>query len=68
MKYKLVKSSVELEGKTFKTYGVSLGNTVINDISHNRKKIENFVEMLNRNNVSITQLDYVVEDFLENCQ
>lgn len=52
------------DGTEITTYGVSAGSTVINDISADRQKIENFVRRLNRYGASEIHAYELVEDFL----
>lgn len=51
-------------GEEIDTYGISIGSTVINDISLNRKDIEDFVRRLNRLGASEIHAYELVEDFL----
>ncbi len=45
------------------TYGIKIGNTIIEDISPDREKIEKFVECLNQNGASEIHAYELVEDF-----
>jgi len=51
-------------GTTHETYGISKGNTVIKDISLDKQKIRDLVELLNKLDVSEVHAHDVVEDFL----
>ena len=51
-------------GREITTYGVSVGSTVINDISADRKETEEFVRRLNRLGASEIHAYELVEDFL----
>ena len=51
-------------GKEIVTYGVSIGSTVINDISAEKQDIEDFVRRLNRLGASEIHAYELVEDFL----
>lgn len=52
------------DGREILMYGVSVGSTVINDISADRKEIEEFVQRLNRLGASEIHAYELVEDFL----
>ncbi len=61
----LTQSSVTAEtGDQHETYGISKGDTVIKDISLNKKEILDFVKLLNMLDVSELHARDVVEDFL----
>ena len=51
-------------GREVTVYGVSVGSTVINDISTDRREIEEFVRTLNRLGASEIHAYELVEDFL----
>ena len=51
-------------GREIVTYGVSIGSTVINDISADKQDIEDFVRRLNRLGASEIHAYELVEDFL----
>lgn len=51
-------------GKEYATYGVSIGETVINDISTDKHDIQEFVRRLNRLGASEIHAFELVEDFL----
>ena len=51
-------------GEVTETYGVKIGNTVINDISPFKYDIELFVRQLNRLGASEIHAYELVEDFL----
>ena len=51
-------------GETFESYGIKINSTVIDDISLNREKTEEFVELLNRLGASELHAYDLVEDFL----
>ncbi len=58
-------SSVTAEnGVKHDTYGISKGGTVIKDISLDKQKIRDLVELLNKLDVSEVHALDVVEDFL----
>ena len=50
-------------GKEIVTYGVSIGSTVINDISADKQEIEDFIRRLNRLGASEIHAYELVEDF-----
>lgn len=51
-------------GGTLRTYGVSVGDTEVSDVSLCKSDIENFVEKLNRLGASEIHTLELVEDFL----
>ncbi len=51
-------------GEEYETYGIRTGETVINDISPNRHKIEEFIRQLNSLGASEIHAYELVEDFL----
>lgn len=51
-------------GETRETYGISCGNTVINDVSLCKHEIEKFVETLNLLGASEVHAFDLVENFL----
>lgn len=59
-----VKSTTTEEGRKMTVYGVSAGSTVINDISVDKREIEEFVQRLNRLGASEIHAYELVEDFL----
>ena len=50
-------------GREIVTYGVSIGSTVINDISADKQEIEEFIRRLNRLGASEIHAYELVEDF-----
>ncbi len=52
------------DGGAVTTYGVSCGDTVINDLSPSREEVEEFVGMLNRCGASEIHAYDLAEDFL----
>ena len=52
------------DGTEITVYGVSIGSTVINDISADRQETEEFVRRLNRLGASEIHAYELVEDFL----
>ena len=52
------------DGREITVYGVSIGSTVINDISADRREIEEFVRRLDRLGASEIHAYELVEDFL----
>ena len=52
------------DGREMTVYGVSAGSTVINDISADKREIEEFVQRLNRLGASEIHAYELVEDFL----
>lgn len=59
-------TTVNITGEvgSFESYGIRCGSTEINDISLNRREIEEFVEQLNRCDASEIHARELVEDFL----
>lgn len=53
-------------GENYETYGIRRGDTAINDISLDKKDIEQFVQILNLFDVSEIHAYDIVEDFLGN--
>ncbi len=51
-------------GEEYETYGIRTGQTVINDISLNKREIEEFVRRLNSLGASEIHAYELVEDFL----
>lgn len=51
-------------GEEITVYGVSVGSTVINDISADKRETEEFVQRLNRLGASEIHAYELVEDFL----
>ena len=56
--------TVAEDGREITVYGVSTGSTVINDISAEKREIEEFVRRLNRLGASEIHAYELVEDFL----
>lgn len=54
-------------GTELVTYGIRINATVINDLSPNKKEIENFVRLLNRLGASEIHALDLAEDFLGSC-
>ena len=52
------------DGREITVYGVSIGSTVINDISADKQETEEFVRRLNRLGASEIHAYELVEDFL----
>lgn len=52
------------DGREVESYGISIGNTVINDISPDKHEITEFVRQLNRLGASEIHAYDLVEDFL----
>ena len=59
---------IDENGKTIKTYGITCGNRIIKDISIDKKKVEQLVELCNKNKLSPIHLDDVIDDFLVDLQ
>lgn len=51
------------DGREVETYGISIGNTVINDISTDKHEITEFVRQLNRLGAAEIHAYELVEDF-----
>lgn len=51
-------------GEVFESYGIKINSTVIDDISLDKEKTEEFVELLNRLGASELHAYDLVEDFL----
>ncbi|MGN0678156.1 MAG: DUF6514 family protein [Oscillospiraceae bacterium] len=63
--WSITKTNVAAEnGENYETYGISRGDTAINDISLDKKDMENFVQILNLFDVSEIHARDIVEDFL----
>ncbi len=63
--WNVTQSSVTAEnGDQHETYGISKGDTVIRDISLNKKEILDLVKLLNMLDVSEIHARDIVEDFL----
>lgn len=65
--YKLIISKCQTDGAEGEiVYGFKVGDdTVIYpDISPNRAKVEKLVLILNKEKVSLSQLQYIVEDYI----
>lgn len=63
--WKLTSTPIATEnGETIETYGVSCGDTVINDVSLCKRDIEKFVERLNLFGASEVHAFELVENFL----
>lgn len=52
------------DGREITVYGVSIGSTVINDISADKEETEEFVRRLNRLGASEIHAYELVEDYL----
>ena len=63
-KYKMVKSTVALEGAIHTVYGITNGEKTIFDISTKMDIVEKLVEILNQYNVSAVHFRDIVEDLL----
>ena len=57
-------SVVSEDGVSHDTFGISNGETVINDISLNEEKVSALVNLMNTLDVSETHACDIVEDFL----
>lgn len=63
--YYLTKSKISDEdGNIFDTYGISCNEITVEDISTNKNSIERLVGLCNELDLSPTQLNDVVEDFM----
>jgi len=63
--WNITESSVKSEdGGSVPTYGISCGETVINDLSVNKEEVEEFVGVLNRCGASEIHAYELAEDFL----
>lgn len=65
MAYKIIKqnkNSTELGD--YCTYGIQIGEILVEDISLNRENLENLVSLMNKENLSPIHLMDVIEDFL----
>lgn len=62
--YQINVSALNCENGESETYGVTIGNRKIYDLSPDREKVENFIDVLNRLEVSPIHLDDVIDDFL----
>ena len=60
--YKIEKEKVIIEGKEVDTYGISNGNSVINDVSSNLEFVQTLTDMLNKYEVSDVHFSEIVED------
>ncbi len=62
--YSVKESTIKSETGKFTSYGIEYDGKEINDISLDKEKVENFVDVLNRLGVSEIHIEEVVEDFL----
>ncbi len=63
--WKITKTRTTAEnGEEVETYGIQIGNTVINDVSPCKHEIQDFVRRLNRLGASEIHAFELVEDFL----
>ena len=63
-KYQIIKTQINLENSQITSYGIKSDEAVIMDISTNKSYVKSIVKALNKNNVSETHLNDIVEDYL----
>ena len=59
---------IDEDGNSIVTYGITCDDREIKDISTNRQKVENLINLCNKNNLSPMHLDDVIDDFLVDLQ
>lgn len=62
--FNIIEKEVEVENNTYVSYGIERGEIRYDDLSINRKKVEKFIDMLNRNNVSDIHISDLIDDFI----
>lgn len=67
--YSMITSNCKSEGAEGATvYGINSGNNlVLEDVSANKKEVEQLIELLHEHYVSFEQIIYVVEDYIAVC-
>lgn len=63
--YCVVQSYAVAGGQSFQTFGIKCANAVFEDVSTDRKTVEEMVERLNREQLEESQLAYFIEDELD---
>lgn len=66
--YVLTKCKIQIDGINHISYGFTLkgcGSVRYEDLSTNKKKVKNFVKLLNREKADVCHLSFLVEEFLE---
>lgn len=57
-------SVISEDGVSHDTFGISMGETVINDISLNKEKVSTLIKLMNTLDVSESHAFDIAEDFL----
>lgn len=60
----VITTSVEIEGITYKTYGIEYKNMRYEDLSVDRPSVEELAKRMEDCDVDETHIAYVIEDFL----
>ncbi len=63
--YYLTESKTKVENKWYTSYGIGFEDKIINDITTDKEKAENFIALLNHLNVSPLHMEDAVLDFIE---
>lgn len=62
--FELCESIISTEDKTVKTYGLRYGNVRIEDISVDKERVTELIEVLNREKASPIHIYDIIDDFL----
>ena len=62
--WEIITTNTTIEQEQVAVYGIRRGSTVIADITSNADSISEFVEMLNRSDVSECHISDILEDML----
>lgn len=62
--YYLTESKTKVENKWYTSYGIGFEDKIINDITTDKEKAENFIALLNHLNVSPLHMEDAVLDFI----
>lgn len=62
--YSIVESILIADGASFTTYGIKGAKEIFEDVSTDRKKVEEMIERINREGLEECHLMYFIEDEL----
>ena len=62
--YQVIQSSILIEEEQYTTYGIACEDTVVHDISPNKKSITDLVHKLNLLQLLPIHLNDVIDDFI----
>ena len=64
MEYKVIEDKINIEGKSFITYGISYNDIIIHDISIRKDKIDKLIKRCNNYKLDPIHIYDIIDDFL----